>query len=212
MIRSHWIGMASLLALAGAAPAAITLTYSSSAPTYANTLNFDEAGGPTGLVGQNAFAGVGISNMQSGAGDNPFIGPGTVIGAPFVGTGNAWIGNNFGAFLTFSSNITEFSAQYWDDSGPGTFIGGGAAVVALDHGTEVGSLAVTDPTYQATGPTWVNITTTAGTSFDQIVFLSNGFTNHAASLDNLSWTVPAPSSAALLGLTGLLGARRRRAR
>lgn len=214
MMRSILIGAAASVALAGAASAAVTVTYSSTvAPTYENTLNFDEVGGPTGLVAGNAFASRGISLMEDGTNGAPFIAPGTAVG-PWLGTGNLWggqFGNPFGAYLYFDSNVTHLSAQYWDSSGPGSFFGGGAIVAAFDHGVEMASFYIQNPTYSASGPTWIDIVSTGGMSFNEVRFASLGF-GGAAFVDNLSWTVPAPSSAALLGLGGLTLTRRRRAR
>jgi hypothetical protein len=215
MKRSGLIGLAAVIAAAaGTSQASVTITYTNSAPTYANTLTFDEVGGPTGLVAQNAFAGLGISSMYDGTLGNPFIGPGSGVG-PWLGTGNLWggsFGNPFGAFMEFSQPITAFSCQYWDDSGPGSPIGGGAIAVAVLNGVEQGSFFINNPTFGPTGPTWVNMVADPGMSFDEVRLVGFGFTSLNAYVDNISWTVPAPSSIAMLGLGGLVATRRRRVR
>lgn len=205
--------LASVLAVAaaGSAQAAVTVTYSTTPTTYATTLNFDEVGGPTGSLAPNAFASQGVSNMTDGGGGGPFVGPGALV-APFLGTDNMWIGAGFGAFMNFSSPLTNFSCQYWDDSGPASPFAGGAIIVALSGGMEVGSLFVSNPTYSSSGPTWVDISATGGMTFDEVRLVGFGFVFPQAHVDDLSWNaVPAPASAALLGLGGLAAVRRRRA-
>lgn len=199
------------LALAAAANAGVTVTYSGSAPAYTNTLNFDESGGPTGALIGNEWTGYGISNFVSGA-DGGFVGDlNANLGVTWLGTGNVWAGS-WGGFMSFSQGLTELSCQYWDDSGPATIFSGGALVVAFSGGAEVGSLFIENPTWSATGPTWVSITTDAGSTFDEVRFVGFGWNGPTAVLDNMSWnTVPAPASAGAIAGFCALAARRRRA-
>lgn len=200
------------LAMAAAANAGVSVTYTSSAPAYGTTLNFDESGGPTGGLVGNEWTSYGISGLMSGNGDGGFVGDlNSILGVTWLGTGNAWTGP-WGGFMNFSQDLTEFSCQFWDDSGPATIFNGGAIVVALNDGVEVGSFFINNPTWGPTGPTWVNITTDSGSTFDEVRFVGFNWIGPTEVIDNLSWNaVPAPSSAGVLALAGLFGARRRRA-
>lgn len=213
MNRSLATGLLVIAAAAGSTQSAITITYSNSAPTYENTLNFDEVGGPIGgPLPTNAFASHGVTMMTGGL-NGPFIAPGAVV-QPFLGVDNMWIGADFGAFITFDQPITQFSCQYWDDAGPATFFAGGAIIAAVLNGDEANltSIFVDNPTYSENGPTWVNIVATGGMTFNEVRLVGIGFPVAFANVDDLSWTVPSPSAAALLGLGGLAATRRRRAR
>lgn len=178
------------------------------APTYSTTLNFDEPGGPTGLVPQNQFAGIGISNFQSGTSDQS-IGDNTALDPALPSNNTAFM--NFGMFLTFSQDLTEFSFQGWDPSGPPSFFGGGAALLLYNNGAEVANLIQITPAWGGFGNSWYNITTSGGMTFDEVRFLGFGFVPTTV-IDNLSWNaVPEPGSVALFALTGVgLLLRRRR--
>ena len=157
----------------------------------------------------------GVTNLSSGAGD---IGVGdlaTNLALPWLGTGNAAEGS-FGIFMNFDDDLTEFSAQVWDTSGPASPFGGGAAVFLFNDGAHVpGQDDFTpslffSPTFSAVGPTWLNITTDSGTVFDDIRILGFGF-SPVTYMDNASWNaVPEPTSLALLGFAALAAIRRRR--
>ncbi|MCC6426880.1 MAG: hypothetical protein IT435_08660 [Phycisphaerales bacterium] len=203
-------GIAGLAIASGIAQASVTVSQGTSAPTYSTTLNFDEVGGPTGSVPSGSWSSIGVSSFIGGAGD-AFVGQfNTNPGWGWLGTGNAVYGA-WGLFMNFSNDLTEFSAQYWDNSGPATMMGGGALVVALDNGAEVGSLFITDPAFGGAGDEWINIQTSDGSTFDEVRMLGFGFFPEAYA-DNLSWNaVPAPSAAGL-AVIGLIISARRRAR
>ncbi len=219
MRHSNWKVIGSALigaALAAPALAGVTITQSAApAPTYATTLNFDEPGGPVGagLPANSWQAGWGVS---IGAGDgNQVVADSTGIpGYSWLGTGNSFYGN-YGVFMNFDTPVTEFSAQFWDPSGPPSFFGGGAmafvyAPDAVDDNAYLDFFSFT-PAWGGVGDTCLTITTDGGTVIDDIRIL--GYGNFPTSyMDNASWnSVPAPGAAALLGLAGLAGARRRRA-
>jgi len=196
--------------LAGTALAQVTVTRTGApAPTYSTTLNFDEPAGPTGSVNADAWSSLGISSIVSGTGNIDVGDWDTAVGGWGLGTGNAASGP-FGVFITFDSDLTEFSAQIWDNSGPASFFGGGMGVFALNDGVEVGSY-FGDAPYGGVGDTWFDITTAGGATFDEVRILGYGFTPNTY-VDDLSWNaVPSPASATLLGLAGLVSTRRRRA-
>lgn len=197
------------LAAATSAHAAVTVTQGSSAPTYSHTLNFDEAGGPTGQVAATGWTGHGIARLESGA--NPYVTVTDLTSQPgfgWLGTGNVAYAP-WGAFITWQQDLTEFSARYWDSSGPGGPFGGGAAVVAFDDGVEVANYFIPSPAFGGAGLPWFNITTSAGSTFDEVRLVGFGFFPEAY-IDDLSWNVvPAPASLATLALAGL-GLKRRR--
>jgi hypothetical protein len=199
---------AALIMAASAASADITVTQSSSGTTYGTTLNFDEAGGPTGPgIANNAWAGVGLADMAAGDGNN-FVGDNATLFGPWIGTGNSFFGN-FGIFMTFDSDLTNFSGQFWDPSGPPSPMGGGLAVFVFNDGTEVANSFVT-PSWAGVGDEWIDISASGGMVFDEIRVLGFGF-DPTTFADNLSWNaVPAPSGLALLGLAGIGATRRRR--
>ena len=189
--------------------ASYTLTQQNGvAPTYATTLNFDEVGGPTGVVPTNAFAGIGLSVFESGTGDQA-IGDNSTF-EPWLPSDNTAF-MNFGMFLTFDSDLTEMSFQGWDPSGAPSPFGGGAALLLFDNGVEVASDFGIVPAWGGFGDSWFNITTSGGMVFDEVRFLGFGF-GPTTIVDNLSWNaVPEPTSLALITMTGVgLMVRRRR--
>lgn len=192
--------------------ASVFVTYQeAAAPTYSTTLNFDEVGGPTGNVPGGAWQGShGVTSLVDGV-DTVNVGDhATTLALPWLGTGNSAEGV-FGLYMNFDNDLTEFSAQVWDNSGPATFFGGGALAVALDNGAEVGSLFIDFPTFSATGPTWLNITTDGGTVFDEVRIVGFGNVSPTAYMDNASWNaVPEPGTLAMFALGGLVIARRRK--
>lgn len=192
--------------IAAAASADVVITQGDSAPTYATTLNFDEAGQATGPVPATYWqADYGIV-IDSGDG-NPVVDAWGGIFGPWLGDGNSFFGN-FGVFITFDADVTSFSAQVWDPSGEPGPIGGGLIAVALNDGAEVASTLVT-PAWGTDAGSWFDIVASGGDAFDEVRFVGFGF-DPSTFTDNLSWTpVPAPGVVAVLGLAGLAGRRRR---
>ncbi|MBN8596119.1 MAG: PEP-CTERM sorting domain-containing protein [Planctomycetes bacterium] len=206
--------VAAALTIASFSGAAITITQNTAAaPTYSTVLNFDQPGSPTGTpIASNSFAAWGLSNF--GTGDNPnainVSQVNTTPGFGWLGTGNVAHGT-WGLYMNFSSQLTSFSGQYWDDSGPGTFFGGGAAIGVYRDNVEVANFFVSNPAFNPVGASWFNITTSDGDTFDEIRFVGFGFFP-TSYVDNLSWdSVPAPSTFGLLALSGIVAGRRRRA-
>lgn len=192
--------------------AAIVVTQSAApAPTYTTTLNFDEPAGPTGVnVPNNSWAAShNIPVFQSGEGGN-FVGDNSADTAQ--GT-NSYAGP-FGVFMNFGNDLTSMSFQAWDTSGPPSFFGGGMGVFLINDGDENNPVfaQLFTPNYGGFGGgSWFNITTTAGTVFDEVRVLGFGF-SPTTWVDNLSWNaVPEPTSLAMLAMAGLgVLARRRR--
>ncbi|MCA9310125.1 MAG: hypothetical protein KDA21_02910 [Phycisphaerales bacterium] len=201
-MKTHTATLA-LLAAATTGHAAITITDGTSAPTYDVTLNFDEAGGPTGSVPADSWAGIGLADIISGEGS-------TVVGDNNqlwgINDGNSFYGA-YGVFMTFSTDLTNFSAQIWDPSGPPSPFGGGAGVFVYNNGTEVANYFY-EPAWGGLGNEWLDISADGGMVFDEIRILGYGFFP-TTYMDNASWT-PAPGAAALLSCVGLGALRRRR--
>lgn len=204
---------AAFAVIAAAVPARATVTVvnqTAAAPTYSVTLNFDEAGGPTGNnVANNSWAGAPWNIPVFSSGDvvaNDVADHSTLTGQ---GT-NSYYGPN-GVFINFSQPMSALSFQGWDSSGPASPFGGGATAIALSNGVEVASWFGT-PAFGGIGKTWFDITTTDGSTFDEVRFLGFGFPDDTV-VDNLSWNtapVPEPTSLASLGVVTLGALRRRR--
>lgn len=209
MNKSWTIEAAITIALLGAgtvANADITVLQGASGTTYGTTLNFDEVGGPTGATAANAWAGIGLADMQ--AGDSaPFVSDASGI-FPWINSGNSFYGN-FGVFMTFDSDLTNFSGQFWDPSGDPSPFGGGMGIFVFNDGNQVADLFVT-PAWGGLGDTWIDVSATDGMVFDEIRVLGFGFgpTTYA---DNLSWNaVPTPGALGMLAIAGVASTRRRR--
>lgn len=207
------IVLAAVAASASAASAGYTITQQNApAPTYSTTLNFDEPNGPTGLVSADAYASLGLASLTSGTGDQS-VGDNSEF-FPWVNDGNSMFAN-FGMTAVFETDITEFSIQIWDPSGPPSFIGGGLVVVLLNDGEVVWDLFqqngnIATPAWGGVGDSWFDITTTDGMAFDEVRMFGLGFTP-TAFIDNLSWNaIPTPGALALFGIAGLGASRRRR--
>ncbi len=202
------------IALATPAFAGYTISVGSApAPTYGTTLTFDEVGGPTGSgIATDAWqSSHGVSSLQAGDGNNNVGNFSTTPGYGWLPDNNVLIGN-FGIFMNFDNDVTEFSAQVWDNGGPADFFAGGMLVALKNDGAEVASLLVDPPAFGGVGDSWYNITTDGGSTFDEIVFVGFAFVSPQTIMGEASWNaVPAPGAFALLGLGGLAATRRRRA-
>ncbi len=202
--------LAASAGLAAHANASYTITQSATpAPTYSTSLTFDEPGGPTGDVSTDAWLDSHCVIIDSGEGTRYVSDATTTPGQSWLGTGNSYYAP-YGVFMTFTQPLTAFSAQFWDPSGPPTFFGGGLAVILFNDGVDVAS-TFTTPAWGGVGSTWFDCVATDGMVFDEIRVLGFGFFP-TTYMDNASWNkVPAPGAAALLGVAGLAGLRRRRA-
>ncbi len=188
------------------ASADITISQSADpASTYATTLNFDEPGGPTGVVAPDSWAGIGLVDMQAGDGTPNVNEWGNIVG-PWIGEGNSFFGN-FGVFMTFGDDLTNFSGQVWDPSGAPPF--GGAGIFVYNDGAEIANLFI-EPAWGGIGDSWIDVSATDGMAFDEIRIVGFGF-DPSTFVDNLSWNaVPTPSGLAVLGLGGIVMSRGRR--
>lgn len=205
--------------LAATASAQVTWTSSvAPAPTYSSTLDFDEAGGPTGLpIAPGALTSRGVSIATGNEGCNVASGN-VLLGTTFLPANNQAISSSYLDF-TFSQDMNAFSVQFWESApNASPFGSGGARIDLFNHGAYVDSLFITNPFWQSnlgqagTLPTWFNVVGAPGQVWDQVVFngFGNPFGSDVAAVDNMSWnSVPTPGAVALLGL-GVLGAGRRR--
>jgi hypothetical protein len=194
--------------MAGAAVGDITVTQGPDAPTYGITLNFDEPGGPTGLVPPDSWSGDPWRITEFQAGDGfPVVDDFTDL-FPWVGTGNSFFGN-FGAFIKFENDLTEFSVAVWDPSGPPSPFGGGLGVFVFND-DELLTQGIGEPAWGGLGDPWWNVTTSDGMVFDEVRILGFGFFP-TTYVDDLSWNVvPEPSSLLLaLGAFALMFRRRK---
>lgn len=210
MNQTHLIALIGLAVAAAPTLADVTVSVGASAPTYGTSLNFDEPGGPTGSgIAQNSWSSIGISALY-GLDGNTFVD--NLNGNPGFGwlpDNNVMVGN-FGLAVEFDTDVTEFSAQVWDNAGPADFISGGMIAIAEKDGVEVGSFFWEFPIFGPGGDNWFNFTTTDGDSFDRVAFVGFAFVSPQTIIDNISFnTVPVPGTATLLGC-GLLAASRRR--
>jgi len=210
--RTQLVAIVAGTCLAGAAQAAVTISSVAVLPTYGTTLNFDEVGGPTGVLPPPPFQpwlpSHGLS-VISGEGARAVGQVNLNPGFGWLGTGNVFFGP-FGIFMTFSQPIQSLSFQYWDASGPGGPFGGGALILVGNENNPDAFLSLSNPAFGGVGNPNFNITTTGGSTFTEVRLVGFGFTPDAY-MDNLSWNVPAPGAAALLGMGGLSMIRRRRA-
>ena len=94
-----------------------TVTQDSTGATYGVTLNFDEPGGPTGVVSPDAWLGTHGLTIQAGDSVPQVDDFATLTGQPWLGENNSFYGN-FGVFMEFENDLTEFAGQFWDPSGP----------------------------------------------------------------------------------------------
>ncbi len=187
-----------------------TITQGASAPTYIDfVLNFDEPGGPTGLVSPTAWLASHGLTISAGDGAGQVDAWDIVHNAGWgLGDNNSFFGN-FGVFMTFDIDLIAMSIELWDPSGPPGPFGGGLSVFLFNDGVQVSSASVT-PAWGGFGDSWFDLTTDGGDVFDEVRIL--GFGNDPTTYaDNLSWNaVPGPGSLALLAVAGLVGRRRNR--
>jgi hypothetical protein len=204
------IAAATIAAVSGPAWAGYAITQAPTAPSYLGmTLNFDEPGGPTGIVTPDAWLVSHGLTIQAGDG-TPWVDDwATITGQPWLGDANSFYGN-FGVFMNFESDLAALSLEVWDPSGPPSPFGGGLYVYLFDDGVQVAFGEYT-PAWGGIGDTWYDITANGGDVFDEVRILGFGF-NPTTYADNLSWdVVPGPGSLALLAVAGLVSRRRRRA-
>jgi hypothetical protein len=183
------IAAMTIAAASGSAWAGYGISQGPTAPTYTGmSLNFDEPGGPTGIVTPDAW--LATHGLTIDAGDAvPWVDDwATITGQPWLGDGNSFYGN-FGVFMTFEQDLSALAIEIWDPSGPPGPMGGGLGVFLFDNGVEVASTFVT-PAWGGIGDTWFDITADGGDGFDEVRILGFGFspTTYA---DNLSWDVVA---------------------
>jgi hypothetical protein len=211
MNRTQLITLLGLGLAASSALAGVDISVGASAPTYGTTLNFDEPGGPTGdFIPNDAWSGIGISAITAFDGNNLVNNLNSTPGFGWLPDNNVFVGN-FGVAFEFENDVTEFSAQVWDNAGPADFISGGMIAVAEKDGVEVGSFFWEFPIFGPGGDNWFNFTTTGGDSFDRVAFVGFAFVSPVTIVDNISFnTVPVPGTATLLGCGLLAGSRRRR--
>ena len=212
MNRTRQISLVGLAFASSIACASVDVSVGASAPTYGTTLNFDEAGGPTGSgIANDSWSGIGVSSLY-GLDGNTFVDNlNATPGFGWLPNNNVMVGN-FGVAIEFDTDVTEFSAQVWDNAGPADFISGGMIAVAEKDGVEVGSFFWEFPIYGPGGDNWFNFTTSGGDFFDRVAFVGFAFVSPQTIIDNISFnTVPVPGTASLLGC-GLLTLSRRRRR
>lgn len=212
-MNNHTTAMAAaILTAAVGAPAlgGYTTTQGPTAPTYTDwTLNFDEPGGPTGVVSTTAW--LASHGLTIDAGDlvpqvDDFA---TLTAQPWLGTDNSFYGN-FGVFMTFENDLDALSLQVWDPSGPPSPFGGGLYVYLFKDNVQV-AFSEHTPAWGGVGDTWFDITADGGDSFDEVRILGFGFFP-TTYVDNLSWNqVPGPGGLAFMGLAVVLRRRRNRA-
>ncbi len=187
------------------------ITQGTTAPTYTGfTLNFDEPGGPTGLISPTFWQASHGITIDAGDGA-PQVDNWDIVHAAGWGLGdnNSFFGS-FGVFMTFDNDLTEMSIEVWDPSGPPSPLGGGLGVFLFNDGVQVAAASV-EPAWGGLGDSWFDLTTDGGDVFDEVRILGFGF-DPSTYADNLSWNtvVPAPGSIALLALAGVVGRRRNR--
>lgn len=198
--------------LTAGAHAAITITQGSSAPTYTDhDVNFDEAGAPTGAVGDPFTYYQGSDGISFGSG-NGFLGVedwDTLEGIDGgEGDGNQLAGG-FSVRMLFDEDINEISWQGWANGSAAPPFGGINVFVFKDD-VQIASYTGISP-FGGVGDEWFNISGDEG--FDEIRFFNGAFNSFTTFVDNISWSnpIPAPGAIALFGLAGLAGTRRRRA-
>jgi hypothetical protein len=205
------LAIAASLQVTSSSFAAYSITQSAgAAPTYTNLITFDEPGTPTGAVANNWWS----ANLGLGVTITDALNPNAVaISDPaeaWVGTGNV-AGGLFGiSAIAFTGGATSASFQAWDSSGAPSFFGNGLTIVLRDNANNNLAFQQFTGAWGGIGNSWINITTTGGSTFDKIAVF-NGTSFHPTYIDNLSWNaVPAPGALGLIGLAGVCSRSRRR--
>lgn len=196
------------MSAAPAAHAGYSIVQGASAPTYANTVVFNSPVGNN--LPTNTWAAQGISSVVGY--DTGFA------SVTNMNPANPWAPNTnvlyspWGLEITFDQQVTSVSFRGWGNGGtPGPF-GGGTFVTLKQNNTDLFGAGF-NAAWGGVGNEWFNVTTTAGSTFNRIVFSSNLFAGLPQQfISQMSWTtaVPAPGAMALLGLAGVVGSRRRR--
>jgi hypothetical protein len=180
-----------------------------SAPTYTDyALDFDEPGGPTGMVPPDAWLGTHNLIIDSGVGGGGEVAAfGDLLGWD-LGDENSWKGP-YGGFMTFQEDLTGMSLEVWDPSGPEEPWGGGMSVYLFNDGIEV-AFNFFDAPWGGEGDTWLNLVADGGDVFDEVRILGWGMIPETY-MDNMSWdVVPSPGGLAIMALAGLAARGRRR--
>ncbi|MHC5005687.1 MAG: hypothetical protein ACYTJ0_21530, partial [Planctomycetota bacterium] len=178
-------------ATTGPALAGYNINQGTDAPTYPEyVLNFDEAGGPTGVVPADAWQASHGIVIEAGDGVGQVDDWDTLNGGWGLGGGLSFRGG-FGCFMTFDQDVQAISFEIWDPSGPPSPFGGGLGVFLFNDGEEVASFFTT-PAWGGIGDTWFDISATNGEVFDEVRVLGYGFPAETY-IDNMSWElVPVP--------------------
>ena len=113
-MKAQGIALAAVgLAAMAAAPAlgGYTVTQGATGPTYpGQQLNFDEPGGPTGVVSPDAWLATHGIIIEAGDGVPQVDDFATITGQPWLGENNSFYGN-FGVFIAFTGDVTEFAVE-----------------------------------------------------------------------------------------------------
>ncbi|MCP3903224.1 MAG: hypothetical protein GY715_06260 [Planctomycetes bacterium] len=203
---------AAITLTAGHAWGAYTISQGDTAFTeYGQTIDFDEAGVPTGVPLPDPWdfylASDGVE-IRSGNG-SLIVDDWDTLGGIAGGTGDgAQIQGGFNVALLFDGDTTEASWQGWADGSGPPF--GGMNVSLYDDGVQVATYTGAVPFGTDVG-SYFNVVADGGDKFDEIRFFNGAFNSFFTYMDNVSFTapVPAPGALALLGLAGLCGRRRR---
>lgn len=205
---SAFVAVASALAFAGSANAALTV--------YTSLASFNAA---TSNQGTDTFAGFNITGTTAGplnrsAGIHTYTTTTTPSGL-FFGAGtiaNPWLSTNTATdailFNNFSAGVQGVGGNFFGSNIAGAFAAGDVTVTAVDSsGSSVQSII------GATTSSFLGFVTDGSLVSLTVSAVQPAGGNLWPTVDNfvLANAVPAPGAIALLGLAGLVGGRRRRA-